>query len=83
MIINTFYISYIILLDIHYTIFFHIILSYFMLFLSFRDVASLVHEQGHFVDEVVVSTEKSHERAQAGLKEVQQAAARQSTCMIS
>ena len=48
-----------------------------------RDMAEIVDQQGVMVEEIVVSTEKSHERAQAGLDQVQKAAANQATCTIS
>eukprot|EP01041_Mallomonas_annulata_P003844 gene3844-7664_t len=48
----------------------------------FKDVASLVHEQGAVIEEIAVSTEQSHERARAGLQEVQKAAAHQNSCII-
>lgn len=48
-----------------------------------RDMAEIVDQQGIMVEEIVVSTEKSHERAQAGLDQVQKAAANQATCTIS
>lgn len=46
-------------------------------------MAVIVDQQGSMVKEIVVSTEKSHERAQAGLTQVQQAAASQQSCTIS
>eukprot|EP00607_Mallomonas_marina_P002812 CAMPEP_0182428904 /NCGR_PEP_ID=MMETSP1167-20130531/24494_1 /TAXON_ID=2988 /ORGANISM="Mallomonas Sp, Strain CCMP3275" /LENGTH=109 /DNA_ID=CAMNT_0024612113 /DNA_START=627 /DNA_END=956 /DNA_ORIENTATION=+ len=49
----------------------------------FKDVASLVEGQRGTVEQIAVATESSHERAQAGLEQVQQAAANQSSCCIS
>jgi hypothetical protein len=46
-------------------------------------MAEIVDSQGVMVEEIVVSTEKSHSRAQAGLDQVQKAAANQSTCIVS
>jgi len=46
-------------------------------------MASLVVEQGAAIEEIHDATEKSHERAQAGLKQVQQAAAYQPSCVVS
>jgi t-SNARE complex subunit (syntaxin) len=49
----------------------------------FRDMAEIVDRQGTMVEEIVVSTEKSHDRAQAGLDQVQKAAANQKSCIVS
>lgn len=49
----------------------------------FKDMATLVKSQDSMIEEIAVSTEKSHERAQAGLKQVQQAASYQSSCALS
>ena len=46
-------------------------------------MAEIVDQQGVMVEEIVVSTEKSHERAQAGLDQVQKAAASQQSCVMS
>ena len=46
-------------------------------------MAEIVLLQGDMVKEIVVSTEKSHERAQAGLEQVQKAAAGQQSCIMS
>ena len=59
-----------------------LILRYFPPF-NFRDMAEIVDQQGVMVEEIVVSTEKSHERAQAGLTQVQKAAASQQSCTLS
>jgi hypothetical protein len=66
-------------------------LSYSIIFLTYlhysshssRDMAEIVDQQGVMVEEIVVSTEKSHERAQAGLDQVQKAAASQQSCTMS
>lgn len=49
----------------------------------FKDMADIVDKQGVMVDEIVVSTEKSHEKAKAGLEHVKKAASNQSSCLIS
>lgn len=49
----------------------------------FKDMASIVEKQGEIVEEIAITTETSHERAKAGLVQVQQAAAHQSTCIVS
>lgn len=46
-------------------------------------MAEIVDRQGVMVEEIVVSTEKSHDRAQAGLDQVQKAAANQKSCIVS
>ena len=46
-------------------------------------MAEIVDKQGVMVEEIVISTEKSHERAQAGLDQVQKAAANQTSCALS
>ena len=66
--------------SIHFCLFTHCRLS---LSASYRDMAEIVDQQGIMVDEIVVTTEKSHERAQAGLDQVQKAAANQATCITS
>jgi hypothetical protein len=48
-----------------------------------KDVANIVESQGKHVEEIHETTEKSHNRAQAGLNQVQQAAANQGSCIIS
>eukprot|EP01038_Epipyxis_sp_PR26KG_P012875 gene12875-17253_t len=49
----------------------------------FKDVANLVQQQEEQVVKIQTDTEVSHERAKAGLEQVQQAAAYQPTCSIS
>ena len=49
----------------------------------FKDMASIVEKQGELVEEIAITTETSHERAKAGLTQVQQAAAHQTTCIVS
>jgi syntaxin 7 len=49
----------------------------------FKDMADIVDKQGVMVDEIVVSTEKSHEKAKAGLDHVKKAASNQSSCLVS
>jgi hypothetical protein len=51
--------------------------------MTFRDMAEIVEKQGGSVTEIHDATEKSHERAQAGLAQVKQAAAYQPTCIVS
>lgn len=46
-------------------------------------MAEIVETQGGKIDEIHMATETSHERAQAGLNQVKQAAAYQSSCAIS
>lgn len=48
----------------------------------FKDMAVIVEKQGAAVTEIHDATEKSHERAEAGLNQVKQAAAYQPTCTI-
>lgn len=48
----------------------------------FKDMAVIVEKQGGAVTEIHEATEKSHERAEAGLQQVKQAAAYQPTCAI-
>ena len=49
----------------------------------FKDMAQIVEGQGEMVEKVAESAEESHERAKAGLEQVQQAARYQSSCTIS
>lgn len=46
-------------------------------------MADIVQKQGVQVDHVHKTTEESHERAQAGLEQVKQAANYQPTCILS
>lgn len=46
-------------------------------------MANIVQSQGAMVEEIHTSAEASHDRAKAGLEQVQQAAAYQPTCAIS
>lgn len=48
----------------------------------FRDMAQIVDKQAVMVEEIAVSADKSHERAQAGLDQVKQAAAYQPGCSL-
>jgi uncharacterized phage infection (PIP) family protein YhgE len=48
----------------------------------FRDMAQIVDKQAVMVEEIAVSADKSHERAQAGLDQVKQAAAYQPGCLL-
>lgn len=49
----------------------------------FKDMAQIVESQGTMIEEIHETTEKSHDRAKAGLQQVQQAAAYQPGCYIS
>ena len=49
----------------------------------FKDMAEIVDKQAVMVNEVVVQTEKSHDKAKTGLAHVQKAASNQSTCAVS
>ena len=49
----------------------------------FQDMANIVEQQGEMIEEIAEMTEKSHDRAQAGLEQVKQAAAHQSSCIVS
>lgn len=49
----------------------------------FQDMANIVEQQGEMIEEISDMTEKSHDRAKAGLEQVKQAAAYQPTCAIS
>jgi t-SNARE complex subunit (syntaxin) len=49
----------------------------------FKDMAEIVDKQAVMVNEVVVQTEKSHEKAKTGLAHVQKAANNQSSCVLS
>lgn len=49
----------------------------------FKDVAQLVEEQNPAIEQIVQATEESHERAEAGLEQVQQAARHQAGCVMS
>ena len=49
----------------------------------FRDMAELVNSQGSAIEEIAEKTESSHERAKAGLVQVQQAAGHQPGCILS
>ena len=56
----------------------------FVLFLqSSRRMADIVEDQGIKIEQIHTATETSHERAEAGLEQVKQAAAYQPTCIIS
>lgn len=46
-------------------------------------MATIVKQQGVLIDEIASSAEQSHEKAQAGLEQVKQAAAYQQTCTVS
>lgn len=48
----------------------------------FQDMANIVEQQGEMIEEISEMTEKSHDRAQAGLEQVKQAAAYQPTCTM-
>lgn len=48
----------------------------------FKDVARIVHEQQDDIDKIEETVGDSHTSAQAGLKEVKQAADMQSTCVV-
>eukprot|EP01036_Dinobryon_divergens_P032838 gene32838-42516_t len=48
-----------------------------------HDLSLIVETQGGKIDEIHMATETSHERAKAGLNQVKQAAAYQSSCSIS
>jgi len=45
-------------------------------------MAELVDSQGSAITEIADKTEASHERAKAGLQQVQQAAGNQSSCTL-
>ena len=49
----------------------------------FKDMAEIVQEQGEIIQTVAETTENSNSRAQAGLKQVEQAAGYQSGCIIA
>ena len=49
----------------------------------FQDMANIVDQQGEMIEEIADMTQKSHDRAQAGLEQVKQAAAHQSSCIVS
>lgn len=49
----------------------------------FKDMAEIVDKQAVMVNEVVIQTEKSHEKAKTGLAHVQKAANNQSSCVLS
>mmetsp|Transcript_13618 Transcript_13618/g.22719 ORF Transcript_13618/g.22719 Transcript_13618/m.22719 type:complete len:281 (+) Transcript_13618:59-901(+) len=49
----------------------------------FKDMAELVDKQGGKINEIATSADKSHERAKAGLSEVNQASEHQTTCVVS
>ena len=49
----------------------------------FKDMAEIVDKQAVMVHEVVVQTEKSHDKAKTGLAHVQKAANNQSSCILS
>ena len=49
----------------------------------FPDMANIVDQQGEMIEEIADMTQKSHDRAQAGLEQVKQAAAHQSSCIVS
>jgi phosphohistidine phosphatase SixA len=46
-------------------------------------MANIVEKQGVHIDEIVTSTEKSHEKAQQGLEQIKQASQHQAACIIS
>ena len=48
----------------------------------FQDMANIVEQQGEMIEEISEMTIKSHDRAQAGLEQVKQAAAHQSSCVV-
>lgn len=47
-----------------------------------RDMAQLIEKQDESIKEIGAATESSHERAKAGLEQVNQAAAYQPSCTI-
>ena len=49
----------------------------------FKDMAEIVEKQNPSIQKIAESTEASHERAKAGLEQVQQAAASQGGCLLS
>lgn len=49
----------------------------------FRDMAELVGSQSASIQQIAEQTESSHERAKAGLTQVQQAASHQPGCSLS
>jgi hypothetical protein len=49
----------------------------------FQDMANIVDQQGEMIEEISDMTEKSHNRAQAGLEQVKQAAAYQPSCTVA
>lgn len=46
-------------------------------------MANIVQAQGAQIEEIHTATESSHEKAQAGLEQVKQAAAYQPGCVLS
>ena len=48
-----------------------------------RDMAELVGSQSGAIEQIAEQTESSHERAKAGLTQVQQAASHQPGCCLS
>jgi hypothetical protein len=46
-------------------------------------MSEIVQSQGGQIDEIHDATDKSHERAKAGLEQVKQAANYQTTCVLS
>ena len=49
----------------------------------FKDMAEIVEKQSPAIEQIATATEASHDRAKAGLEQVQQAAAHQGGCCIS
>jgi hypothetical protein len=52
-------------------------------YIVFRRMADIVGEQGEHIEKIHTSTVESHQRAEAGLEQVKQAANYQPGCSIS
>ncbi len=49
----------------------------------FKDMAEIVEKQNPHIEQIAETTKESHERSQAGLEQVQQAAANQGGCVVA
>lgn len=58
------------------------VVTYVDFIMAPRDMADIVQKQGTAVEDIGKTTTESHEKAQEGLKQVEQAAAYQPTCAV-
>lgn len=46
-------------------------------------MATIVEKQNSHIEQIAVSTEQSHEKAQQGLEQIKQASQHQAACLVS